>query len=105
VLISNHCADWISLRYPRSLGRYLDRRQVRGTTRARYDSMHKHTSCRISSGTQPRVSFTRWQVIWNLPGATGHSTISTTADIYTHLLDEAKAGAATKLLASEFIQW
>jgi len=31
LLISNQCADWISLRYPRSLGRYLDRRQVRGT--------------------------------------------------------------------------
>jgi integrase len=34
----------------------------------------------------------------------GHATIATTADIYTHLLDEAKAGAATELLASEFIQ-
>src|SRR5262249_18759341 len=34
----------------------------------------------------------------------GHATIATTADIYTHLLDDAKAGATTELLASELIQ-
>ena len=38
------------------------------------------------------------------PRASGHATIATTADIYTHLLDEAKAGAAKELFASEFIQ-
>jgi integrase len=75
---------------PRSLTHEFAKvaRRVRGIPRVRFhDLRHSHATQLLSAGVHPKVAQERL----------GHSTITTTLDLYSHVTETMQADAAAKL--------